>query len=40
MHMNPVAKKALIGAAIVIIAAAVVMLVVSLMHRTHNHEAN
>ncbi len=40
MHMNPVAKKALIGAAVVIIAAAVVMLVVSLMHRARNGEAD
>lgn len=38
MQMNPVAKRALIGAAMVIIAAAVVMLVVSLMHRSHNHD--
>lgn len=35
--MNPVAKKALIGAAVVIISAAVIMLIVGFMHRSHNH---
>ena len=40
MHMHPVAKKAMIGAAVVIISAAIIMLVVSLMHRARNGEAD
>jgi len=37
MIMNPVARKALIGAAVVIIGAAIIMLVVSLMHRARQN---